>query len=453
MVAVNTMQVAEWVATLEAQDLPEPCRARARDIVRDTVATALGGSQTRAVSVAARATAGESGPFRAVLPGAPLLPASSAGFLSGLAASALDYDDGHYLGGAIHPASCLVAGLLVSSSVHPVSWEDLELALVAAYEVSVRMAHRLWAGAGERWHCTGTAATVGLAAGVAKLWDGDVSEVFRAMQAAWNHAPFASLELPMGKEAIGWGTGAGVTAALLARQGWMTTIFGEPDPVASSIFPVTPFDEADASEQPFVTSLGSVFEIENNYFKPYAACRYTHTAVDELLAVLREGVVPAEVRSVEVSTHSWATFLDRPRPASLEHAQYSYQFVLGSVLARGGAGPREIAEERLRDPSVLACANRIGVRHDAALDSFLPSSYPTRLTVTLTSGRVLEREARLVATGDPASPMTRERLREKAVELIGIAAPGASDAVLECLSGEQGTSGLWAVLVNLPAGR
>jgi 2-methylcitrate dehydratase PrpD len=275
------------------------------------------------------------------------------------------------------------------------------------------------------------------------MWGADANGVFRAMQGAWNHAPFASLELSMAKEAIGWAVGTGLTAAILAENGWLTTSDGGTDPSASAFFPATPFDEPEASRQPFVTSLGQKFEIENNYFKRHAACRYTHTAIDELRAVLGEGISPGDVEGVEVATHTWATFLDRPRPVSLEHAQYSYQFVLGSVLARGSAGPLEIADDRLADPEVVAMSDRIHVTHDPRLDVNLPGSYPTRLTVTLKSGQVLERPARLVATGDAASPMTDEELREKAIAVIDIAMPGGSAEILASLSDSRGTAAFW----------
>jgi 2-methylcitrate dehydratase PrpD len=160
---------------------------------------------------------------------------------------------------------------------------------------------------------------------------------------------------------------------------------------------------------PFVSSLGSVFEAGNTYFKPYASCRYTHTAARSLQHF---AIGADDVLSVEVHTHRGAVDLSDQRPASLDHAQYSFPFVLATMLLTGALGADEMSDDALDDPARLAVASRVTVHHDPALDAEYPAHYGSRTVVRTVDGSVLE-ETRLVAPGDAADPMTDDDLLAK----------------------------------------
>jgi len=417
--SVTGESAAEFVAALQRADLPLDIRSRAAWTLRDTIGCALGGSATRAAQTAARLLEGETGEFRALWPEAPLAPAADAAFLSSVSASALDFDDGHYLGGAIHPASVIVPSLLVGASQVGASLEDLLVAQVAAYEIAVRAAHLLWPRhPTDHYHCTGTAAAIGAAAGVARLRGGDADVIWRAMQIAWGHAPMAGLQLPMAKEAIGWSAATALTAALLAENGFMTYADRPERPPAPVGFDRTPFDADGAADDPFVTTLGETFETGRNYLKPYASCRFTHAAAVALKELIDDGLVPDDIQSVKVSTHACAGFLTTPRPSSLEHAQYSYPFVLGSIAVYGDAGPDQINEDRLGDEAVLDFGSRVSVTYDPALDVHYPGHYPASVAVTTRTGQTVERTV-VELPGDFERPMSPEELENKFIRLAG----------------------------------
>ncbi|RNL61918.1 hypothetical protein EFK50_08790 [Nocardioides marmoriginsengisoli] len=442
--------VARFASQLTFADLPENTVRRARQGLRDTIGTALAGSATRAAATAAAAFAEDAGPFRTLAPGAPAQTATAAGFRSALAASALDFDDGHYQGGAIHPSSVIVPTILVAASNRPASTEELLVAQVAAYEVAVRLAHLLWPAdeATDRWYCTGTAACVGAAAGAAKVRGADEDGIRRAMQTAWAHAPMAALQWPMVKEAIGWSSATALNAVVLGEAGFMAAAVPGQSPDAPAIFPPTPFDEPRAAGDPFVTSLGSVFEIERSYLKPYPACRYTHTAVDVLTELLAGDVAVDQVEAITVRTHRWATFLDYRRPPSLEHAQYSYPFALGTLLAKGRITPAEMTEAALADEAVLGFADRIEVVHDPALDAHLPDHYATRLEVRLVDGTVIDGGPRLDARGDVTRPLTDDELRAKFLLCAEPVLGGSAAALADELDRDGGTAALWALIAG-----
>lgn len=392
--------VGAFVADVSETALPAPARAQAVLALRDTLGTMVGGSHTTAGRIAADVAAREGGP-------------SFAAFADAIAASALDYDDGHYRGGAIHPSSVVVPTLLATAPAGT-DVDELLLAYIAGLEVGLRAAHLLWPRhAEDQYHCTGTAAALGAAAAGAKVRGLDADGISRAIALAWAHVPMSTFQLPMVKESIGWSAATATAAVGLAEAAFHRMPAGVRRPAPDSL-PPTPFDRPGAMQDPFVDTWGTVFEAANTYFKPFAACRYTHAAAGHLRAFLAEhALAAADVASIDVAVPRPAAFLDDRRPPTLEHAQYSFPFVLAAIVVDGAAGSNQIAERRLDDPELLGVCKCVAVAHDAELDPL----YPARLVVTGADG---SRESILceVAPGDTEDPLDDATLVAKFVELL-----------------------------------
>ena len=393
--------LGEWVAALRWSDVPADVQHRAALTFRDTLGTMAGGARTVSGRIASEFAAAAPSDVHST-------------FAAAVHASALDFDDGHYRGGAIHPASVVVPSLLVAAGVNPAgaqptATDEMLTAQVAGYEVGLRAAHLLWPKHPlDDYHCTGTAGAIAAAVAVAKLRGGDADQVRRAIAIAWAHAPMSTFQLPMVKESIGWSAATGRAAADLAAAGFMRLSRPSSSPIDATFTP-TPFHRAGAMHDPFVASLGTVFEAGNTYFKPYAACRYTHTAARSVQAF---GVAANDVQAIEVHTHRGAVDLSDLRPASLDHAQYSFPFVLATMVLTGALGADELSDDALDDQARLALAARVSVHHDPALDAEYPAHYGARTVVRTTDGSVLE-ETRLVAPGDAADPMSDAELLVK----------------------------------------
>ena len=421
------LRLGQFAHALTWDGVPTETRTRANLALRDTIGTMLGGAFTVAGRLAT-ATA-VSGAGSSLIPGGGGRATSVlAAFAGAVNASALDFDDGHYSGGAIHPSSVIVPTLLVAAQAEPgIDRQAFLTAQVVGYEIGLRAGHLLWPRHElADYHCTGTAAALGAAAAVATLRGGDADVIARSVAIAWAHAPMSTFQLPMVKESIGWSAATALFAADLARGGFMR-LTGPDGSALAVTFPPTPFHRAGAMDDPFVASLGSVFETAHTYFKPYASCRYTHTALRSMAALMHShGLVAADVASVVVFTPKASKNLTDQQPASLDHAQYSFPFVLATMLLTGAAGAGGICEAALGEPARLALAARIVVQHDPSLDATYPARYATRLEVTCIDGRVHD-ITRLIAPGDPDDPMTEQQL---AAKFIALAAPvhGASAA-------------------------
>ncbi len=396
---MNTEEVAAFVKQLDLNDLPGEVVERAKLCVMDTVGAMLGGLNARSSSTAREVAAAIGGRGEASLFGAEIKASSvQAAFANCVAASALDMDDGHTLGG--HPGSVVVPSALAVGEAQRASGKALLEAIIAGYEITIR-AINVVSGPG---FGTGTGGTYGVVAASAKILGCSERQIAHALGIASIHAPITSPVSIwstgyMGKECIGWAAITGVEAALLAQHGFTG--------------PSTFFD-TDGARGTSIDSLGTTFEILGVYFKPHASCRWTHTAIDATLALMEENSLAADdISKITVATRERSAELKSTRPISIEQAQYSYPFVLGAVLAYGNQGPGSITEDKLSDPAILKQADKVTTAVEPALAS---ERWPARVIIQTTDGRRFERQ-KLIPRGDPEEPMSRDELRTKFISL------------------------------------
>jgi 2-methylcitrate dehydratase PrpD len=372
-------EISGWASSLHWSDVPDDVGQRATWALSDTVSTMVGGASQRSAAIA-REVAAVRGGSSPVVGSSLRADPGYAAFANAVAASALDYDDGHFAGGAIHPGCVIIPAVLATSNART-TVEQALLAQVVGYEIGLRVGFLLWRRSDtDLYHSTGTAGAVGAAAASAKLRGADAAQLSRAITTSWFHAPLSTFGMPMVKESAGWGSMTGTVAAELAATGFMSAPAGYAV-APNDIHPPSPFHLARAAD-PFVTSFGSVFEAGRTYFKFFAACLYTHAALRGLRLLLRDHVVASsEIRSIEVRTHYAAVFLNDPRPLTIEDAQYSFPFVLATLVLHGEVGSRQMTEAALSDDARLDLAARVTVSHDSDLDRYYPECYPSRVTV------------------------------------------------------------------------
>jgi 2-methylcitrate dehydratase PrpD len=149
------------------------------------------------------------------------------------------------------------------------------------------------------------------------------------------------------------------------------------------------------------------------YFKPYSSCRWSHAAIDGLIGILRkQSLEPAAVERVTVHTFERALRLNNyPDPDTLEAAQYSIPFCLGTAAVRGPTSLLPLRESLLHDPDIVRFAGRVNLRVDAELDKEFPTRTPARVVVE--SGDRRFEQTVWNPKGDPVNPMTIEELEAK----------------------------------------
>jgi len=417
------MRILEFIHQTRWDDLPDHVRNQARRCLLDTVGAGIGGSRTELSPIindfAAAAHGGDGATLW--LDGRTVSPPGAA-LANGMTIDALDIHDGAlsvkgHAGVAIVPAT--LASLSLAAD-QPVSGTELLTALAIGYEVALRAGVALHDTACD-YHTSGAWSAVGCAAVVARLLRLGPERTRHALGIAEYHGPRSQMmrcidHPTMLKDGSGWGAMTGVSAAMLAGAG----------------FTGAPALTVEAPEVAAIWSdLGDRWRIHEQFFKPWAVCRWAQPAVAASLALQREhGFAADAIDRIEVVTFHQATRLASRRPLTTEEAQYSLPFPVAAALVHGGKlGLSELAGDGLRNPAVLRLANRIVLVDDPTLSSRFPAERVARVRIQTTDGAA-HQSPETIAPWDAAAAPTDDELIEKFRWLAGECLPPDRAAAL-----------------------
>ena len=152
------------------------------------------------------------------------------------------------------------------------------------------------------------------------------------------------------------------------------------------------------------------WRIHDVSFKPWAACRHAHPAIDAALEVLgRHGFDGP----VHVETYRDAlAFCDRPHPTTTQEAKFSLQHAVAVVMVRGEPRLADFEAEAIADPALAAARARVTVAEHAAFTARYPDHFGARV-------RCGEVVAELIDTrGDSERPLDSAGIEAKARTLM-----------------------------------
>ena len=160
-----------------------------------------------------------------------------------------------------------------------------------------------------------------------------------------------------------------------------------------------------------------IFEVS---FKPWAACRHAHPAIDAALDLrARTGLHGA----IRVETYSDAlTFCDRPDPGTTAEAKFSLQHALAVVAVRGEPGPDDFEPAAIADPVLAAARARVTIAEDPAFTARFPDHFGARVTSGGLSAECID------TRGDPERPLSAAGITRKACSLAEWAGQDAGAA-------------------------
>ena len=169
--------------------------------------------------------------------------------------------------------------------------------------------------------------------------------------------------------------------------------------------------------------IGDRWFILEQYFKPYAVCRWAQPAIAAVLSLRQAHDFPlTAVQTIRVHTFHEAVCLSLRRPQSTEEAQYSLPFPVAASLLHNRLGPNELSGEALHDERVLQLADCIELVEDEAYNSRFPVQRFALVEILLKDGVVLKSGAHQ-PEWDADSPPTDEALRTKYRWLAGEVLP------------------------------
>jgi len=409
------METIEFIHETRWRDLPEQIRNQARRCLLDTIGAGLSGRRTELSRIvhdfAAMVYGGQGATLW--LDGRTVSPPGAA-LANGMAIDSLDVHDGYlpvkgHAGAAVVPA--VLAAVHVDGS-QPVSGEEMLTTLVVGYEVALRAGVALHATACD-YHTSGAWNALGCAAGVSRSLGLGIDQTRHALGIAEYHGPRSQMmrcidHPTMLKDGSGWGAMAGVSAAMLAAAG----------------FTGAPAVTIEAPEVVAIWSdLGTRWRITEQFFKPYAVCRWAQPAIAGALALQEDHGFPlAAIERIQVTTFHQATRLACRHPATTEEAQYSLPFPVAAALVHGQLGLTQLSGVGLHDPHVLRLVDRIELVDDPVLSAQFPAERVARVRIEITDGVVLD-SGEVHATWDAGAPPTDEELSEKFRWLVSDSVP------------------------------
>lgn len=410
-----TESFAAWGAAVRGKALADGTRQQARLALLDYLGVTLGGLNIPSAATIRSMTLAQGGyPEAAIIGIGQRTSALQAALANGTAGHALDMDDGHRLA-AGHPGVTVIPAALAAAELVNARGSDLLPAIVAGYEVFVRVASAMNpAHLNRGFHTTGTIGPLGAAMAAGLLLGLDERRLCHALGAAASSA--AGLFQVLHEGAMfkpvhaGRAAEAGLFAALWAREGGEAPrqALDGPDGFIRAY--------ADGVDAVAITAdLAEPRAILGMYVKLHSACRHVHAAVDAGLELFqRRGLRPEDVERIEVDTYEVADRMTghKGHVTDIPTARFSLPFCVALAALRGAAGPLEFVDETLSDASLHDFAARITVREDVGLTSLYPDERGARLTVRRISGDE-DTLTVMFPRGEPENPATNEEYEAK----------------------------------------
>ncbi len=181
----------------------------------------------------------------------------------------------------------------------------------------------------------------------------------------------------MVKDGSGWGAHVGLTAALLARDGFTGA-------------PALTVERDDAA--PFWSDLGTRWRIGEQYFKAYPVCRWAQPAIEAALQLQRAHDFAAEeVATLTIESFGEAVTLGSrcARPRTSDEAQYSLAFPVAAAVVFGRVGADEVDARGLGDVRVARLVGAITAVEDIEFSRRFPAERWARVRIALRDGRAL----------------------------------------------------------------
>lgn len=431
--------LARHVLELRAQDVPADVRRHAVTLITDLVGAGIYGAGTPQGQAMFQIAQTQASAGDAVVWGrdGATLDAGAAALVNAAQAHAYEMDD-YVPAGKTHPGTVIIpAALAVAGEETP--GEELVTAVVAAYDVMVRVAYALNPNSirARGFHITGVSGPLGAAAVAGRLLGLDHAALTSALgnAASCSAGIFAfSAEGAMTKPLhAGRAAEAGVLAARLAQAGFRgpSAALEADDGGLLKAFSDAP------RVQELTADLGTRFDVASTAIKPYPCCGSIHSSIDAIFALQRDhGLTASEVASVTVHNASGVLLqcgFDYTGGGGALEAQMSLQYCLAAAMVDRRIGLAQFDEDRRWDPDLVELSSRVEFAVDEEIDAVYPRRFPARVTVTRCDGTTLE--ARIPdPLGTPANPIDGPGLHAKFADLTAGAMPSAlRDRLLDVL--------------------
>lgn len=443
-------RLSDFVLTTHTGQIPQSARRAAALMLLDTLGITIGSGPMAAGRIA-RDTAmalycsGENSLSARMMFDGRRVSVAGAAYAAATQTDNLDGHDGYnptkgHIGVAVVPALAALA-----ETVPDFSGPEALTNIVIAYEVAGRAGISLHNTASD-YHTSGAWNSLGVVAMAARMRGMTREQMRQGLGIAEYHGPRSQMMREIANPTMlhdgsGWGAMVGISSAILAEKDFTGA-------------PAVTIESQDVAK--YWQDLGSFWQMEHQYVKPYPVCRWAHAAIDATRTLITtHGLNTADIRHIHVNTFRESACLFQGMPDTTSKAQYSLAFAISVIVVYGRIGVEHITGRGLRDPRVADIIQRISISESARHSDRFPQGRWADVQITLNDGRKLD-SGDVHAHGGPEAPMEESQLLEKFMEfsapvLTESRAMKIRNTVLGLMEPESRFSELGALIYDPPS--
>ena len=436
-----TRKLAQHAATLRYEDLPQPLVDIIKQCVMDTLGVSIGASGLSSEAKVLADYVAEMGgnPESTILGFGTKAPAGWAVFVNGSLGHMLDFDD---IGESGHPSIVTIpVAIALAEKKGDVSGKELITAIAAGMDLMTRISRAIdvpdWTMT-EGWFATQLIGFIAGAATGGRLLGLDERGMENALGIGFNQMS-GSRQMAVGAAThmrsmqAGFSGQGAVLAAQLAQRG----IIGSKEVIEGRYgFFRTYIRGNEPDWAGIVDRLGEHFPLaEKHGFKVWPACAYTRTTNASVLAIMKNHQIKAEdIKAITIVGGTGGTQLlcepieRKRRPKVSIDGKYSIPFTTAIMAAKGNVTLGAYTDEGLRDPVVLAMADRVSYRPAEKAATGRGGSADvssTSVEILTRDGRQFEHRSTAVP-GDPKNPVGWDRIEAKFRDCVSFSAKPVS---------------------------
>ena len=329
-------------------------------------------------------------------------------FYNTLAISSTDYDEGHRKAVG-HPASMIVPIALLLGKYMKASMLVILKSVIIGYEIATRFSNarnkeKITTYSSGRWGAIGTAATASYLLGLS---------IEQTMHALSNAAILSPAMLggstdvstgSMSKEGVAWAAQSGLQSTLLSKDNF--------------VGPYLFVDAHDDYEKDILLNgLGESWLINSNYFKPYACCRWLHSAIAATLELKNKHNFDAEeIETIEINIFERAIdLIGNTYPQNPVQAQFHLPYCIAVGILYDEVIPKYFTEFNIHNKKILDVIDKTTVTKDNNYTALFPEELPSSVKIRTLSGELFSKEI-ISAPWDADIPPSDESLHQKFIK-------------------------------------
>jgi 2-methylcitrate dehydratase PrpD len=337
----------------------------------------------------------------------------NAALINGICSHIAELDDGVRFG-MIHPGSPVFSAILPIAEKEKVSGINFLVGIIIGYEAAVRIASAIQPSHYNiGYHPTSTCGAIGGAMGIAAMLDFPTTalkDTFSAVSVA-SSGMLKVIEDGSELKPINVGRAAysAIVAAFTAQAGFK----GLDDVLSGSLGFLSVMSE-NFKKSFLKKDKHNSYEIEKVYFKPYASCRHTHSAIEGALYIKKKtGLSPKEIKNIKVITYKGIIGKhDHVYIRGVSSAKMSLPFSIAVAIVTGKAGINEFSDEYITDSEVSRLTKSVLVISDKGITDQVPKKRAAIVEINTYDGTSYTKRIDL-PKGEPENSMSEDEINEK----------------------------------------